>query len=1002
MIFSVTNSVFAIDTTTDSADTQIYSVPVISNEYDDTYVTFYDIEGKYYLSFDDIKEFTRFELKETDTTINLTQGLRELVIEKKSGHLIDCDLVDQGNINIKQYNGEYLCEGIPMLIYLGAACALKDNQTLEVMMPTITIWEAIMPDYLDYYFNIEELYNGEDNIKISLAFDIISDIFDGVSGNGLFANSDTHLEDALYEILNVDMMKYESVQEEMVNQNKSINEFLSSDGVSTFFDGSLSGMDLVEELVTYYADFYLDNEIFMNNERWKRSYIAGDLDTASDLSKKINHQIYEQSIIKANLNDANNSGIFDIGMIALDTAITSYNSMQYDDDIRNLFKRTINEEIFTYAEYDNISWNNISDKISRNLSENESIVQSAAFNSIVDYISGEITEKGVQNVLSKFTSKASIYATAIQIGKFISSLMNYDINQAFSADMNAIWLNTVQYDIAQLASRMLIKERDENHFSDEESLLKLKDIFTLYYRTIIAFSENIAQSIEEFGGKNKNEVIQYFSGESGKSVCNYAAMYLYRITNCKLVPIVNYSELTDTLIKIDWIKQYEKRRNVNSAMVCAGESTTSIIDENGNLLICGDNEHGQLGNEVPSNKETYSLVGSNVKFVCGSSSFAVISTDNKLFTWGYNGYGQLGKERDTDVNCDMVQVADGVVDVSITESVCAYVTQNSELYAMGVPRGSFGDDGNTRSSDEPIKIMDNVKDVELSSNNDYGTTFAVITNNNELYMWGNNSDGIINSSTTKEVTKPTKIMDNITRVSLGSDFVLVLTANNELYTWGNNTRGQLGIGNTDDISTKVKIMDNVVFIDTGALASLAITETGDLYTWGYNSHGCLGMDINSESNDSIVSIPTKVMSRVQSASIDGATLIILDQEGDVYTCGWNVEGQLGTGDFDDRNIPINVYNIYDSELPKSLQSDNFEIIDEEYFDNMNDVLISIEGSEQNIVVNMTIDHLSDFIKYDGGDIELQLSDGNIALMFKYEVDNNVASSTDSVYVVSAK
>lgn len=559
MILSVPNTVFAVNSTTDSEDVQIYSVPIISNEYDNSHVTFYGIDGKYYLSFDDIKELARFELEETDTTITLTQGLRELVVEKSSGHLVDCDFVDQGNIDIIQYDGKYLCEGIPMLMYLGAACALKENQVLEVMMPTITIWESIMPDYLDYYFNITELYGGEDNVKISLACDIIADVLDGVSGHGLFANGDTHLEDALYEILNVDMMKYESVQESITAQNQSVNEFLASEGLSTFLDGSSSGIDSVSELLDYYADFYLDGEILKNEIRWQRSYSAGDLDTASSLSKEINQQVYEQSAIKANL--ANADDALDLGMIALDTAITSYNLMQYDDDTKNLFSRTINEEIFRYAGYDDISWNNITDKISKNLSSNESIVQSAALNSIVDYVSEEVTEKGVQTALSAFTSKANIYVAATQLSTFLASLINYNTNQAFSADMNAIYLNTVQYDIAQLTSRMLVKERDEYHFSDTESLTKLKDMFTLYYRTIIAFSENITKSIEEFGGKNRNEWMQYFGGTSGKSVCNYAAIYLYRITNCTVVPIVEYSNLKDDLLISNWLETFKQENS---------------------------------------------------------------------------------------------------------------------------------------------------------------------------------------------------------------------------------------------------------------------------------------------------------------------------------------------------------------------------------------------------------------------------------------------------------
>lgn len=559
IVLTMMNRIFVAETNIQSEEIQSYSVPVVSNNaYNIKYANFYEIDGKYYLSFDDIKEFTRFSLEETESTITLRQGLREIIIDKDTGHLNDSDLVDQGNINIVEIKGKYFCEGIPMLVYLGADCRISDNMILDILMPDITIWESIMPDYLEYNFNIVELYKGEGNIKFSLVLDVIADILDGVSGHGIFADSDNHLEDALYEILNVDMMKYETVQTAMTTQNLEINNFLSSESIKSFIDASSYSLDTIEELLKYYGDFYLNVEIDKNNYRWQRSFKSGDLEEASDLSKKINQQICEQFEIKGNLQKYSEiSDVLDIGMIGLDAAIMSYNLLQYDDDTRNLFSRTINEKIFEYTGYNDISWKNVTDKITRDLSSNESIVSTSICDSVVNYIGDELSDNGAKVLLSKFTSKANIYVLAMQIGTFIASLINYDLNQAFSADMNAIYLGTIINDMAILLSSMLVNERDEYHFSSIETLTYLKDMFTLYYRTIIAFSENIALSIEEFGGKNKDEVVEWFSGKSGNTVSNYAASYLYNITNCKIVPIVNYLELKDELLNPDWIQQFK-------------------------------------------------------------------------------------------------------------------------------------------------------------------------------------------------------------------------------------------------------------------------------------------------------------------------------------------------------------------------------------------------------------------------------------------------------------
>lgn len=549
-------------------EVSVYSVPVVGSEYSGS-VSFYGMDGTYYLSFEDLAKLTRFDWEETDTHITLTQGLREVVVDKASGELVDCGMVDQGEIPITQYDGTFLCEGIPMLTYLGATCQLSQNRALEVLMPSVTIWEAIMPDYLDYYFNIAQLYGGEDQVKISLACDIIADVLDGISGHGLFADGDTHLEDALYEILDVDMMKYDSVQEFSAEQNQKINDFLSSEVFGTTLEAGDTAYDAMYQVLEDYAAFCIPaaNDVLLDAMAQ-----TDDPAYASELASQIQAQVYDQTAAKANLKTAGKiQSLLDVGMLALDTAVTSYSMMQYDDDTKHLFSRTITPEILQDAGYSNVDWSHVSDKISHTLQSNQSIVEHTAIDQVTQFALDKVTETGVTDALSLFTSKASIYTTAIQLGSFLSSLINYDRNQAFSADMNAIWLSVVQYDIAQLVSRLLVKERDESHFSDVDSLTRLKDMFTLYYRTIIAFSENISQSIEAFGGSNRDQWVQYFSGTSGDSVSNYTAQYLYKITNCTVAPIPAYSSLSDDLLTPQWLSQFP-------GAVSSGEWKEAYID----------------------------------------------------------------------------------------------------------------------------------------------------------------------------------------------------------------------------------------------------------------------------------------------------------------------------------------------------------------------------------------------------------------------------------------
>lgn len=541
---------------TDADALTSYNVPLSSNECpDQSSVTVYGYNGGYFIALETIAQFTRFSYCETETHLKLVQGVREVEIEKSSGHLLDSDYIDQGIIELLEHDGKYYCEGIPMLLYLGAACTITDENKLEVLMPPITVWESIMPDYIDFYFNIVELYGGETNVKISLVCDILSDLLDAVSGHGLKADGDTHLEDALYEILNVDISKYGSVQEHMAADNKKIQNFLKTneDLINQSGDNGKDVLEIAEE----YLDFYFNSKIAANEFKWQTVYQSGNVTEASKLSSEINQQVYKQSVASTNLNKAGDIlNLNNIGMIAFSTALTSYNLMQYDEDTRNIFNRTINNEMMDYVDYHDISWNNVTDKISRTLSSNTSIVRNTAVDNIVDFAIGEISDKGVEMALNGFVENANIYILAVKIGGFISSLINSGLHEAYSADMNAIWLSTVQYDVAQLVSRLLVNEAKNNgckNFGDTEYLQRLRDLFILYYRTTIAFAENMAVSIDEFGGKNKSDWVRYFSDTSGASVGNYAAAYLYRMTNCTLVPIVDYHELEDTVINETWI-----------------------------------------------------------------------------------------------------------------------------------------------------------------------------------------------------------------------------------------------------------------------------------------------------------------------------------------------------------------------------------------------------------------------------------------------------------------
>ena len=68
-----------------------------------------------------------------------------------------------------------------------------------------------------------------------------------------------------------------------------------------------------------------------------------------------------------------------------------------------------------------------------------------------------------------------------------------------------------------------------------------------------------------------------------------------------------------------------------------------------------------------------------------------------------------------------------------------------------------------------------------------------------------------------------------------------------------------------NVKTPVKLMEGVKDFSTYLRNTAVITTNGDLYTFGANVHGQLGVGSNSDSIDDVEQ-PAKVMSNVRSVS----------------------------------------------------------------------------------------------------------------------------------------
>lgn len=182
--------------------------------------------------------------------------------------------------------------------------------------------------------------------------------------------------------------------------------------------------------------------------------------------------------------------------------------------------------------------------------------------------------------------------------------------------------------------------------------------------------------------------------------------------------------------------------------------------------------------------------------------------------------------------------------------------------------------------------------------------------------------------------KPTRvprqvILDNkAVDIASGCHHILILTENGQVYSLGEGSKGQLGripAGELNTIKSNrdlflnaqlVKFSSQVIIkrVFASHWCSYALTEDGSLYGWGLNNYFQLGFrtdpPVEVTVDENVMSLlielsPVRVPTDFKVASVSNGQqhLVVLDIDGQVYTCGSAIYGKLGIGkDFMDKGI----------------------------------------------------------------------------------------------------
>lgn len=294
----------------------------------------------------------------------------------------------------------------------------------------------------------------------------------------------------------------------------------------------------------------------------------------------------------------------------------------------------------------------------------------------------------------------------------------------------------------------------------------------------------------------------------------------------RMVRVINAVLMTALILSFTTITQKVSASPDSSYIkefIATGESQTYVLMSNGDLLIWdGDTLQKYLGNVSDINQ---------------NDIFTVQRKDGKILVVKdpkeYSSLTDLGKKR-PELGKVTSEVGEFIVNEKkelwytpsynkpskIMDDVFSLVISNESRFVLKTNGELWR--WEKISEEEPMLYHKNVRKImangQWHSDLLYG---AFLTDMNELYVLENSKE------------EPVKILDNVRDFSLsGYSHLAAVTYDNKLYTFGNNTYGQLGNDTFDNSETPEYIMDKVLCVSTGYNTTFVIRENGEVFGWG--------------------------------------------------------------------------------------------------------------------------------------------------------------------------
>ena len=322
-------------------------------------------------------------------------------------------------------------------------------------------------------------------------------------------------------------------------------------------------------------------------------------------------------------------------------------------------------------------------------------------------------------------------------------------------------------------------------------------------------------------------------------------------------------------------------------------------------------------------KDYYNFIETNT-----SSNVVIGASDDKTGNIKQGGDWLL---ENTNENIKSIYFDESIEYYKYLFSTTLYATGFNGSYNLGLGNNT------TQINFKPITInIPTTKKIKMVAGG-YQDFVIILLDDGTMMGCGRNDYGQLGlgNNTYQSTFQPIPLSEKVNYVSCGEQHTLIILDNGKVMSVGLNSYGQLGLNhnypnkfNTFQYVTHNMPNSRAIQVAGGQLYSYILFENGKVYSCGYDGHGRLGHEttnthkyffteivrIDANTNNDTTSDWNTNYKAIQ-ISCGYAHAGLLDDQGQVYTCGYSQNGQLGHNNSTEYRYFRRIYYYYNGSIP---------------------------------------------------------------------------------------